>query len=258
MRADEYEIMFRVEDHHAWYRALRRIIAMHWSRYVPTRSPLVLDAGCGTGALSNSLARRAKTVGIDISPVALRLCRRRGLTQMAVASVLRLPFPDACFDVVISCDVLCHAAVPDKREALRELARVLKPGGLLLLNLPAYPRLLSSHDHAVHNDRRFTRGEMLGLLREQELTPLRATYWNSLLFLPIAMIRLWRKFRPARHSDLAAEVRPWFNRCLAILFALEGVLIRLMPLPFGLSIFLVARKSVPSLPQRADRTPRQR
>jgi SAM-dependent methyltransferase len=156
---------------------------------------------------------------------------------------------------VISCDVLCHAGVTDKRAALRELTRVLKPGGLLMLNLPAYPWLLSSHDLAVHNDRRFTRGEVLGLLREQALTPLRATYWNSLLFLPIAMIRCWRKFRPAKHSDLDDETSPWINNCLSALLAMEGALIRLMPLPLGLSIFFVGRRAMGKRPRSGSTTP---
>lgn len=242
MKADEYEIMYQVEDGHWWYRGLRRMIALHWPAPPPAGRLRVLDAGCGTGAALAALAAHAQPVGIDASEIAIGFCRRRGLAQTAVASALQLPFPDASFDVVLSCDVLCHKAVTDRAAAVREMARALRPGGLLLMNLPAYQGLLSSHDLAVHNDRRFTRAEALALLRAQGLTPVHATYWNTLLFPLIAPLRLWRRFRPRPSSDLDAPPSPRLAAILSFLLALERAAIRLAPLPFGLSVFIAARK----------------
>lgn len=242
MKADEYEIMYQVEDRHWWYRGLRRIIAQHWPAPPPSGRLRVLDAGCGAGANLAAFSPRAQAVGIDASGVAIRFCRRRGLARTAVASVLHLPFPEACFDVVLSCDVLCHKAVADRSSALREMARVLRPGGVLLVNLPAYQGLLSSHDLAVHNDRRFTCAEALALLRAQGLTPLRATYWNTFLFPLIAPLRLWRRLRPRPSSDLDAPPSPRMDAFLSAVLTLERACLRLTPLPFGLSVFIAAQK----------------
>jgi SAM-dependent methyltransferase len=242
MRADEFEIMDRVEDRHWWYRGLRRMVAAHGGLCDLPEGPRVLDAGCGTGAVLQALAPRVRAVGVDLAPLAIRLCRRRGLASTAVGSALRLPFAEGSFDAVVSCDVLCHKGVTDRPAAVREMARVLRPGGVLIMNLPAYPWLLSSHDLAVANDRRFSRGEVLSLVRQAGLRPVRATHWNSVLFPPIAAIRLWRKMRPARKSDLADEPGGWSNAVLSGVLALECALIRWVRMPFGLSIFVVARK----------------
>lgn len=245
MKSEEFETMHRVAADHWWYGGLRRIVLHHWHIFVhPPRgtTTTVLDAGCGTGNMLKAFPPAAQTVGIDCSPVAIRFCRHKRLHRTAVASLSLLPFPDAVFDVVISCDVLCHEAITDCAAAVGEMARVLKPGGLLMLNLPAYQWLLSSHDTAVSNVRRFTKGEVLQLLQSNSLLPLRATYWNSLLFLPIAAVRLWRKGRPLHHSDLS-DMPVWGNAMLSAILAVELALIRFVrSLPWGLSYFAIARK----------------
>lgn len=237
--------MYRVEEGHWWYAGLRRIVLDAWRGFVRPGPTAVLDVGCGTGTILRALelSPAAQAVGIDCSPVAIALCRRRRLPRTAVAALPRLPFADASFDVVISCDVLCHAAITDCGAAVAEMARVLKPGGLLLMNLPAYRWLLSSHDAAVANVRRFTRGEVLSLLQAQALLPLRATYWNCLLLLPIIAVRLWRRCRPLQHSDLNSDMPPWGSAILSALLTLELAMIRGgWSLPCGVSIFVVARK----------------
>lgn len=205
MNKAEYGIMFGVEDRHWWYIGLRALVQDFWKRFVRVASPTVLDAGCGTGATLASLSGQARTVGIDFSPEAIQFCRTRGEDRTAQASVLALPFGDGSFDVVLSCDVLSNRGVTDKQAAIVEFGRVLKPGGLLLLNLPAYQWLLSSHDTAVQQDRRFSRSEVRGMLETAALRPERITYWNSLM-LPVAVaVRLWRKVRPRPTSDLDSE-----------------------------------------------------
>lgn len=241
MKHDEYAIMFRVEDRHWWYRALRAMLRRSW-RYVNASRPRLLDVGCGTGANLASLRGLAHGVGIDMATEAVRFCRERGETVTAVASALELPFPDASFEVVLSCDVLCHRSIADKAAPLRQMHRVLKPGGLLMLNLPAYQWLLSSHDTYVHTDHRFTRAECLRLLRDSGFTPIYATYWNTLLFPPILLVRLWRKMSPPRASDLDAGSGERLTFVFRALFSIEHALLRLAPLPFGLSVFVVGRK----------------
>ncbi len=242
MKHDEYEIMFRVEDHHWWYVGLRAMLDVHWRTYVLEDDPRVVDVGCGTGATLDALPDGAYSAGIDYSLDAVRFCRLRDVRCTAVASAEALPFPDRHFDAAISCDVLCQRSVRDKSVPLREIRRVLKPGGILLLNLPAYQWLHSSHDTRVCTDRRFTKTEVNQLLRDCSFEPLRATYWNTLLFPPIALLRLWWKLRPRPQSDLAgaweSPLAPLFKGLLYV----ERTLMKLGPLPFGLSVFVVARK----------------
>lgn len=243
MKSDEYEIMFRVEDHHWWYVGLRGILDLYWQRHVASEKPDVLDVGCGTGATLDALRDTANATGIDAASEAIRLCRMRELPSTVAASAEALPFSDNRFDVVISCDVLCHRSIQDKSIPLREMRRVLKPGGLLFLNLPAYQWLHSSHDVHVYTDKRFTRREVALLLEESGFEVVQTSYWNTILFPLIAGLRFWRKAFPLPASDLN-EDRPSslsyvFGACLAV----ERRLLRYTPLPFGLSVFALARKT---------------
>ena len=243
MNVEEYATMFSVEGGHWWYLGLRGMIDLFWRRCVTAERPRVLDAGCGTGALLERLDARAEAYGVDVSPIAVQFCRRRGVERSATASVTALPFVAATFDVAVSLDVFCHRSIPDKRVPFREVYRALKPAGLFLLNLPAYQWLHSSHDVAVHTDRRFTKGEVLRLLRESDFEPLHATYWNTLLFPPAVATRLWRRVFPPKGSDLDSDWEGVSNRVFAAILGLERGLARVAPLPFGLSVFAVARKA---------------
>lgn len=243
MKQDEYQIMFEVEDAHWWYRGLRGVLDMFWHRYVSrdvdlARTLVVLDVGCGTGAVLAWLSDHSRPCGVDFSADAIRFCRRRAQERCAVA----LPCARGSFDAVVSLDVLCHKSIPDKLESLREMHDVLKPGGLLFLNLPAYQWLHSSHDVAVHTDSRFTGSQLLQMLRATGLEPLAATHWNTLLFPIILAVRLCRKLAPRAQSDLAGGINPVSNAVLSSVLGLERALMRLAPLPVGLSIFVVARR----------------
>ena len=248
MRPDEYAVMRAAEDRHWWYRALRGLVRLHWGRHVapacPGR-PRLLDVGCGTGANLAALAGVAEPFGVDVSPLAIAACRARGLTAAAIASAASLPFPAASFDAVLSCDMLNNRSLPDRHVPLREMARVLRPAGALLLSVPAYQGLLSPHDEAYGQDRRFTRRELAGLLRATGFEVAAATYWNSLLLPAAASARLWRRRFPGRPGSDLAVTQPTIGpgKLLAAILALERALLRLAPLPFGLSVFVVGRRS---------------
>jgi len=241
MNRDEYAIMFRVEDRHWWYAGLRGMLDMVWNQYVPAGSS-VLDVGCGTGANLSAFHGRFSLVGIDIAAEAVRLCRKRGEARTAVASATALPFADEAFDGVFSCDVLCHTSIADKSVALRELCRVVRQGGAVILNLPAYQWLYSSHDLHVQTDHRFTAGEVHALLIGCGLEPLRITYWNTLLFPVAAATRLWRKLKPRSASDLNGAALTGMNDVLIGILKLERAIFGTLPLPVGLSVLAVARK----------------
>ena len=243
MELAEYATMAAAEERHWWYRGLRALIGEAWGAHVRLPRPRLLDVGCGTGANLLALAGRCEPVGLDVAPEAIAWCRRRGLAATTVGSADALPFPAASFDAVLSCDVLSHQRLPDRLRPLREMARVLRPGGVLLLNVPAYRWLLSSHDRAVQMDHRFTRGEVALLLRQAGLAPVRVTYWNTALFPAAAAVRLLRRLTRPPTSDLDAGSAAAAGSLFEAALAGERRLLRHLDLPFGLSVFAVARKA---------------
>ncbi len=249
MNLDEYRTMREVEDDFWWYTGFRRIYGGLLDRFCPDEvRGRVLDAGCGTGAFMEYLRQRyspARLAGLDFSAEALRFCRDRGFDDLVEASVVQLPFPDESFDFATSLDVLCHKSIPDDLVPLREFRRVLRKGGCLLLNLPAFPFLYSEHDVAVHTCRRYLRPEVAVKLRQAGLEPLWVTYTNTLLFPAVAAVRLagQRGGLPGEteaKSDLHA-LPPALNSLLARVLGVEARLAGRVRMPFGSSVTAVAR-----------------
>lgn len=235
--------MFAVEDRHWWYVGVRREV----ERWLATARPragkrlTLLDAGCGTGGLLANLRTTAWRAGVEISSEGIRLARRRGASALVQGSVAALPFADESFDVVVSIDVLCHSGVVE-RQAAREAARVLRPGGLFLVQVPAFDFLRGEHDAAVWTKRRYRRAEVATLLSSAGLALRRSFYRNSLLFPLAAAARLVRRRRETRESA-RSDVRPVpgpLNAALSAVLALERRFGGRFP--FGLSVFCVAAK----------------
>jgi len=248
MESREYEVMYECEQDHWWYRGLRDLILpIVCSRLSGREGMHLLDAGCGTGANLAALSGTGPTlIGLEFAETAFPFLKRRGLTTVARGTLCRIPFPDESFDAVISTDVLCCIAPPGDQVGIDQMARVLKPGGALLLNLPAYESLRGEHDEAVHTRRRYTVPEITDRVTASGLTVRIATYRNTLLFLPAVLVRLLRALRRKRGappvSDVSQPVAPlnWlFERPLK----LENRWIQAGGrLPFGLSIFCLATK----------------
>lgn len=242
MEPGEYAAMFAVEDRHWWYRGVRREIGRAVHRFAPPAGKW-LDAGCGTGGLLAGLSSMAPGTGIDISPIGLRLARSRGLTRLARASVSALPFCEEAFAVITSVDVLAHRQV-DLAEGLREHFRCLRPGGLLILQLPAFDALRGGHDDAVWTRRRYRKAEVAELLRTSGFEVLEIFYRNSLLF-PVAAVRrlLARSSRRGQPRSDVSPVPAPINAALYRVLELDALFRKLgLRLPFGLSVFCVASR----------------
>jgi SAM-dependent methyltransferase len=236
--------MARFEGDHWWYRGLRSVIRDAWRRSVRTAMPRLIDVGCGTGANIIALRDVADPIGIDVEPAAIAYCRQRGIQESVIGSAAALPFPDQCFDVALSCDVLSHRSIADKRALLSEAWRVLRPGAVLLINVPAYQWLRSAHDDAVHQDRRFSRRELTGLLREARFVPEWVSHWNAVL-LPLAITaRVWRAALHGDGSDVEASAAGVLNGTFGAVLSAERWFAANLQLPFGLSIFAIARRPV--------------
>ena len=248
MEREQYQLMFRQEERHWWYVGMRRISAALLDRYPPAEAggcPDILDAGCGSGGMTQFLARRGQVTGIDLAHDALSLARRRGVRRLVRASVGLLPLAANSFDVVTSFDVLYHLDVEDDVAALAELQRVLRPGGVLLIRLPAFDWIRGAHDQAVHTRHRYTKGELTRKLRDVGFLVEHASYANSLLF-PLAPAKRLLEttngpVSSPRVADLWHPPEP-LNRLLVDLLSLEARAVSAMPLPWGLSVFAVGRK----------------
>jgi SAM-dependent methyltransferase len=240
----EYERMFEAEEAQWWYVGMRALSfallrpALRGSR---PEAVSLLDAGCGTGNNLRHLAVLGRTFGVDLSAEALRFCRTRGVT-VTRGNLLALPFPSGCFDCVTSFDVLYHRWVEDDRAAVDEVARVLKPGGLLLVRVPALQMLWGAHDEAVHSRHRYRRGEVKALLAAAHLEVLRTTYANTLLF-PLLLVRRTLDRLTGRHGSDVGFLSPPLEWAFRSLLAAEARLVGWgLSLPIGASLFALARK----------------
>ncbi len=236
--------MFSVEDRHWWYVGMKQITITLLSCLYPQRHNLdILDAGCGTGAAMNYLGSFGTVTGCDLSTLALRFCQKRGLSRMGQATIVSLPFPDGCFDLVTSFDVLYHRAVGDYGQALNEFQRVLKPGGRVFLRLPAYDWLRGRHDEAIHTSHRFTAPEVRQAFAAANFTVEKLSYANTLLF-PLALgKRLGERLFPGKTGSDVQPNPPWQDAFLVRFLTLEARWLSRHTLPFGLSVLGLGRKT---------------
>ena len=237
--------MYRVEDEHWWYRGMASITRTLLDRWYGASLQLrILEAGCGTGsAMSTLLADYGHVTGVDVHPLALKFCHQRGISRIARASVLDLPFASAQFDLVTSFDVLYEKAVASDLSALREFARVLVPNGRVFLRLPAYDWLRGRHDEIVHTKKRYTAKEVERLLVQSGFIVEHISFANMFLF-PIAVMKRFgeRIFGPRDgHSDLNVSAG-LFDGVFEKVLKSEATLIARNSLPFGLSVIAVGRK----------------
>lgn len=245
MEPSEYKTMYQVEDRHWWYVGMQRISTTLIRALYPQQTSLrILDAGCGTGAAMQYLAPFGRVTGIDFMPSALQFCQSRSLTQLTQGSVTQLPFVANQFDLVTSFDVLCHRSIGDYRHALAEFARVLKPGGHLLLRVPAYNWLRGHHDKVVHTEHRFHAGEVKEAYQQVGLTAVRLTYANTLLFPAAVGKRLAEQLFPV--DGEASDIRPnppWQDALFSRFLFAEAAWLKNFGLPFGLSLVAIGQKA---------------
>jgi SAM-dependent methyltransferase len=245
MEPEEYQRLFDLEDELWWFLGMRRVSSTLLDKYLLSRSEesKVLDAGCGTGGMLGTLHRYGHVVGADASQTALRLASTREVAPLIQADVGSLPFFSESFDLVTSFDVIYHGGVSSDDEALREMARVLRPHGLILLRVPAWTLFRGRHDVAVHTRRRYGRRELEEKLERAGFAAEYVSYLNCLL-LPLATLRrgVDRWLRPGYQGSEVEPIPSWLNQALLRVLVLEARWIGSRILPFGLSLVAVGRK----------------
>lgn len=241
MQEEFRQSMAELENEHWWYRARRTILEEAVDRFVGN-TPRSLTIGVGATREAEMLAKRTRLVAIDRAPIN-RECVEFSLATQADA--LALPFTDGAFDAVFIFDVLEHLDHDDV--ALKEIHRVLSTKGRLLMTVPAFMLLFGRQDVVSEHKRRYRRGPLSRLLEQAGFEVEYASYFNSVLFPPIAAVRLLRRVFPekdngAAASDFDMRLPKPIERTLESLFAIERHAVGRAQLPFGVSILCSARR----------------
>ena len=239
MEPGEYDNIARLETEHWWYAGMRRIAegVLRGAGLGPRAE--ILDAGCGTGGGLKWLSAFGTVTGVDLHPLAVRYASQTS-PRVARASIQALPFPNMAFDLVTSFEVLYHLAVSDDVGALSEFARVLRPGGQLLVRVPAHDWLRGAHDRHVHTRHRYAPRELREKIERAGLAVQTLTFVGLMLF-PLAVLKRLTQ----RETDAETDVTlppPLINQALTRTLAAEGLWLRHFNLPIGLSLLALARK----------------
>lgn len=251
MEASVYDQFAELEKRHFWFRGRRRIFFDLLDRTLgvgpagaPTPDRDILEIGCGPGGMLEPLSRYGRVHAMDIAHDAMSYCRRRGFERVVTGSGLELPFADGSFDMVAMFDAIEH--IPNDHEVLAEVRRILRPGGLLFVSVPAYQFLYSQNDRLVHHQRRYTRSEMRGKLVGAGFRPKKLTYFNAFLFpliLPAVLVlkaKEWLVGLPDEQTNLSHQFNSAINDLFAWFMGSERLLLRHTEFPFGHSLIAMA------------------
>jgi SAM-dependent methyltransferase len=237
----------RAEEGHFWFRGFRRFVAPLISRAARGREDLrLLDCGCGTGANLGMLGAYGRAWGFDVTFSGLQVAQARGFHRIARASIGAIPFPPGTFDIVTSFDVLVCLEEPLERAAVAEMARVLKPGGSLILNVAAMPILRGNHSVLSEEVRRYDKPRMRRILAEAGFRIERMRYTNATLFPALLLVRGAQRLaglKPPEQATGEITMPPVpVNAVLSSMLAVEAALQRAVSFPVGSSLLCLARK----------------
>jgi SAM-dependent methyltransferase len=236
-----FDRMAELDQHHWWFRARRRILKALIERVVqPPKDARILEVGCGTGHNLAMLKPFGRLEASELDAPARALASKRLGAKVKEAKLPDLSmFERNAYDLVALLDVLEH--VPDDLGSLRAIHRRLKPGGALLMTVPANPWMWSAHDAAHHHFRRYTKKQLAELFRRSGFEVQLLSYFNSLLFPLVAVARLVGKVTRKESADdqLPGDA---VNAALERVFALEAGMIGRVPTPFGVSLLAVVRR----------------
>src|SRR5262245_43591033 len=244
MKDTTFAVEAAIEAEHWWFLGRRRLFAREIARRRIEPTARVLDLGTSTGTNLRMLREDgfSNVAGLDLSENALRLCKEKQLGNVIRGDITRLPFFHDQADLVLATDVIEH--VDDDRAAVREIARVLKPGGVVLVAAPAFRQLWGLQDEFAQHKRRYRKHELEQILSDAGMIVERSYYFNYLLFFPILFARILLRLMPPKLSSENEINSPVINRILSAIFTFDITTAPLIRPPFGVSIFLLATKPI--------------
>ena len=237
------EATARAERDHFWFRGFRRFIEPLVAGATRGVRPQILDCGCGTGHNLTMLRKYGRAYGIDLTWAGLQYAHGLGERKIARASAAQLPFADARFGLVTSFDVIYSLPDEVERDAIREMFRVLRPGGTLIVNVAALEALRGNHSVLSGEVRRYSKRDLRRRLEAAGFRVTHSTYTNFTILPLVAAIRL--KQRISGHVESQDEITipaAPVNAALSGLLAIEATALRVMNMPVGSSLLAVATK----------------
>lgn len=241
MRKDLYQDLYNLENSHWWHVSKRRAVFKMIKKYSYVSKPKILDVGCGTGRSLEEFKKIGTVFGLDNSSEALKYCKKRGLKNLILGSAEETHLQSGYFDVITLLDVLEHT---DDVKTLKEMQRILKKNGIIIITVPAFNCLWSKWDQILQHKRRYTINSLRKQLLLNNLTPVKMTYLFSFLVSPSWLIRqikqlFLKDFYP---SDFKLS-NPLFNFLLNSLSKLEFFIAENFFVPFGTSVLTIAKKN---------------
>lgn len=246
MKSDYEQHYHRAEEVHWWFVERRAVVGALAMEAQADRGCRILEIGCAGGMLIQQLnaAGYHDVSGIDISEKGIELCHERGLKETWVMDAQKPSFPDRSFDVITASDVLEHLA--EDGRALDEWYRMLKPGGTLIVFVPAFQFLWTAHDEVNRHFRRYRRRELASLLARHGFEVRRSSYWNFAIFFPVALLRVIRRVLGRKETGVEGDMALpplWINRLLIGWMKLENrLMLAGINYPFGVSAMVIARR----------------
>lgn len=239
-----YHLHYQQEESHWWFAARSIIVRDIIERYGNLKpGDTILDIGCGTGAIMKHLSEKYRMVGIDMSPLAVKYSKKRGLTDVFLMPVQEFPRDKYNVKAAILLDVIEH--IDDDVDVLRNAREIVGKDGRVIITVPAYPWLWSSHDLANHHKRRYTAETLRQSLEKAGLEPVKMTYYNTFLFPLAALKKLLSKWKAVdKASEAVDQPSGFINSLFYSIFAAERHLVPGMRLPFGVSLLTVAKPKV--------------
>lgn len=242
MHFSEYNKIEELEEVHFWYSAMEKYILDVLENTIKKKVK-ILDAGCGTGGLSQKMMKFGYVAAIDISPVALEFAKKKKISRVFKGSVESIPFKENSFDIVVCLDVLYHRKVKDDIKAFNEFYRILKPNGILILRLPAFELLRGAHDRVVETRHRYTLLEVRSKILNTGFQIKKISYANMVLSIPLFVKRFVERMqkKKIKVSDtyLLNQV---LNNILKAYLLSENKLLLKFNFPFGSSVIAIAKK----------------